>query len=72
MPPTAPQKIEEGKEHKEGRGGKGINSEEEVVEVELEDATREEELANADELNRKFEKFIRKTKEEIKIEAQTP
>ncbi|KAJ7946427.1 Transmembrane protein, partial [Quillaja saponaria] len=29
-----------------------------------------EELANADELNRKFEEFIRKMKEEIRIEAQ--
>ncbi|KAL1372776.1 hypothetical protein HN51_002868 [Arachis hypogaea] len=64
--------TEEGKEHEEeGGGGKGINSEE-VVEVELEDARKEEELANADELNRKFEEFIRKMKEEIRIEAQTP
>ncbi|KAI9123406.1 hypothetical protein K1719_004706 [Acacia pycnantha] len=29
-----------------------------------------EELSNADELNRKFEEFIRKMKEEIRIEAQ--
>ncbi|XP_028768992.1 uncharacterized protein LOC114726555 [Neltuma alba] len=31
-----------------------------------------EELSNADELNRKFEEFIRKMKEEIRIEAQRP
>ncbi|KAK4259132.1 hypothetical protein QN277_005499 [Acacia crassicarpa] len=30
-----------------------------------------EELSNADELNRKFEEFIRKMKEEIRIEAQS-
>nr|KYP52145.1 hypothetical protein KK1_026059 [Cajanus cajan] len=29
-----------------------------------------EEVENADELNRKFEEFIRKMKEEIRIEAQ--
>ncbi|MED6183389.1 hypothetical protein PIB30_037481 [Stylosanthes scabra] len=76
--------TEEGKEHhdeassitKDEEGGKGINSEEEVLQVERTqqdegDATNEEELANADELNRKFEEFIRKMKEEIRIEAQT-
>ncbi|BAT77308.1 hypothetical protein VIGAN_01540700 [Vigna angularis var. angularis] len=30
----------------------------------------EDQLANTDELNRKFEEFIRKMKEEIRIEAQ--
>ncbi|MED6157121.1 hypothetical protein PIB30_020277 [Stylosanthes scabra] len=78
--------TEEGKDHDDDNyegGGKGINSqEEEVLQVEVEevvegtqddegDATNEEELANADELNRKFEEFIRKMKEEIRIEAQT-
>ncbi|KAJ1400352.1 hypothetical protein SESBI_29559 [Sesbania bispinosa] len=29
-----------------------------------------EELANTDELNRKFEEFIRKMKEEMRIQAQ--
>ncbi|CAJ2658207.1 unnamed protein product [Trifolium pratense] len=33
--------------------------------------TRNEELVNTEELNRKFEEFIRKMKEEMRIEAQT-
>ncbi|KEH36970.1 hypothetical protein MtrunA17_Chr2g0290381 [Medicago truncatula] len=33
--------------------------------------TTNEELANTEELNRKFEEFIRKMKEEMRIEAQT-
>lgn len=47
------------------------------VEVDVEEeeettvAEENEELSNADELNRKFEEFIRKMKEEIRIEAQT-
>lgn len=31
-----------------------------------------EEFASRDELNKRFEEFIRKTKEEIRIEAQQP
>jgi hypothetical protein len=31
----------------------------------------QDELANTEELNRKFEEFIRKMKEEMRIEAQT-
>lgn len=44
------------------------DDEEEVEEITL---TTDEELVNTEELNRKFEEFIRKMKEEMKIEAQT-
>jgi hypothetical protein len=40
-------------------------------EVEETTLTTNEELANTEELNRKFEEFIRKMKEEMRIEAQT-
>ncbi|OIV96060.1 hypothetical protein TanjilG_27165 [Lupinus angustifolius] len=47
-------------------------TESEVEYDEVEDTTMKinEELINTDELNRKFEEFIRKMKEEIRIEAQ--
>ncbi|WVY94156.1 hypothetical protein V8G54_033244 [Vigna mungo] len=69
----------------EGRESEGYITEEEIkegeseseVEMELDDelaetttTTNNEELLNTDELNRKFEEFIRKMKEEIRIEAQ--
>ncbi|CAK8531277.1 unnamed protein product [Lathyrus sativus] len=44
------------------------DDEEEVEETTL---TTNEELVNTEELDRKFEEFIRKMKEEMKIEAQT-
>jgi len=69
-----------------GRESEGYITEEEIeegesdseVEVALDDdelaetstTTNNEELLNTDELNRKFEEFIRKMKEEIRIEAQ--
>ncbi|KAK7332423.1 hypothetical protein VNO80_29175 [Phaseolus coccineus] len=69
----------------EGRESGGYITEEEIeegesdseVEVAPDDelaeattTTNNEELLNTDELNRKFEEFIRKMKEEIRIEAQ--
>ncbi|ESW19621.1 hypothetical protein PHAVU_006G140600 [Phaseolus vulgaris] len=69
----------------EGRESGGYITEEEIeegesdseVEVAVDDelaeattTTNNEELLNTDELNRKFEEFIRKMKEEIRIEAQ--
>lgn len=69
----------------EGRESEGYITEEEIkegesdseVEMALDDelaetttTTNNEELLNTDELNRKFEEFIRKMKEEIRIEAQ--
>ncbi|KAJ1427124.1 hypothetical protein SESBI_09776 [Sesbania bispinosa] len=43
---------------------------EEEEEVMDQDTTEDDELANTDELNRKFEEFIRKMKEEMRIQAQ--
>ncbi|XP_047171230.1 uncharacterized protein LOC124839447 [Vigna umbellata] len=69
----------------EGRESEGYITEEEIkegesdseVEMALDDelaetttTTNNEELLHTDELNRKFEEFIRKMKEEIRIEAQ--
>ncbi|KAF7840525.1 hypothetical protein G2W53_002823 [Senna tora] len=45
---------------------------EEEEEEEIRGGSDEDQLVNSDELNRKFEEFIRKMKEEIKIEAQRP
>ncbi|CAJ1962678.1 unnamed protein product [Sphenostylis stenocarpa] len=69
----------------EGRESEGYIREEEITEGESESevevaqdddlaettsTTNNEELLNTDELNRKFEEFIRKMREEIRIEAQ--
>ncbi|KAK7303404.1 hypothetical protein RJT34_14310 [Clitoria ternatea] len=41
-----------------------------AIDDDLEESTTKEDLASAEELNRKFEEFIRKMKEEIRIEAK--
>ncbi|KAJ1428656.1 hypothetical protein SESBI_08757 [Sesbania bispinosa] len=71
-----PQNEEGVKEIGDEEGG---GTESEVIEVEQNDEeaaettmTTNEELVNTDELNRKFEEFIRKMKEEMRIEAQRP
>ena len=65
----------EGNDEKEDDKEGGTESEAMVTQDddEVEDTTmttNNEELANTDELNRKFEEFIRKMKEEIRVEAQ--
>lgn len=61
-------------EEEEITEGESAESEVEVIQddYELEETTmaNNEELVNTEELNRKFEEFIRKMKEEIRIEAQ--
>jgi len=61
----------------EEEGGTGNNSSEVMVAKDDEllggdtaMETNEDEVGNTDELNRKFEEFIRKMKEEMRIEAQ--
>lgn len=53
----------------DGNGLSPVNSKQEEEEVEG-TTTPNEELASTEELNKKFEEFIRKMKEEIRIEAQ--
>ncbi|GAU38964.1 hypothetical protein TSUD_378400 [Trifolium subterraneum] len=64
--------AEEHEEHEEDTFKKEVNV---LAQDEYEDEettlTTNEELVNTEELNRKFEEFIRKMKEEMRIEAQT-
>ncbi|CAK7323304.1 unnamed protein product [Dovyalis caffra] len=57
--------IAEEEEFREEKGGSLVKQEEEEGEG-------DEELASTEELNRRIEEFIRKMKEEIRIEAQQP
>lgn len=63
----------EGKDEEDEEGGTGrgvmmvTQDDDELAESTM---VTNEELTNTDELNRKFEEFIRKMKEEIRIEAQ--
>jgi len=52
----------------EEEGGTVAKDDELVADTRME--TTEDQVANTDELNRKFEEFIRKMKEEMRIEAQ--
>lgn len=54
----------------EGKDRFSSNQEEEGEEEMEATETEEEELTNTDELNKKFEEFIRKMKEELRIQAQ--
>ncbi|XP_061344304.1 uncharacterized protein LOC133290254 [Gastrolobium bilobum] len=64
--------VAEEEEVKDEKGGteSGVLKDAQDDEGEETTMTTNEELANTDELNRKFEEFIRKMKEEIRIEAQ--
>ncbi|KAK2394319.1 glutamic acid-rich protein [Trifolium repens] len=70
------EKVLEAEEHNEACIGKEkevnvLAQDEYEDEVEETTLTTNEELVNTEELNRKFEEFIRKMKEEMRIEAQT-